>query len=511
MMGHRQFGWDDYMAIWRRRRRWIVLPLILTPVLLYVIALVLPTRYESDTLVLIQRQIIPNNLVQSTVTQDLNARVVSLQQQVLSRTRLEPLIKRYELFKENGPAQPMELLVEQLRKAITLTPVKPIVRSRDETLPGFSIGVSLSTARSAQQVCADLTSMFIEENLRQREQSARGTTNFLQAQVDDAKRQIDEQDGKLADFKRKHIHDLPDEAQTNLKLLDSLNGQLQAATQALNRLQQDRTYTESLLAQQVAAWKATLATGDKALPQTLEQQLTVMQNTLDTLETQYTQDYPDVVKLKVEIAAVKKKLHDQGPTPDARTEAAEAQRPSPSEPPHVQQLRSQLRAYTDAIGAQTKTQQHLQEQIELLQSRIQMSPVVEQEYKEITRDYQTAQGFYNDLLKKKNESGMATDMEQRQQGEQLIIMDPANLPESPTFPNRPMFAWGGLGGGLVLGLFLAYLLEMRDKSLRNEKDIEACLGLPTLAMVPYLTVGPKQKQFQAGEAGKLGMAEGHTA
>ena len=510
MMGHRQFGWDDYVAIWHRRRRWIVLPLILGPVLLYVIALLLPSRYESDTLVLIQRQIIPNNLVQSTVTQDLNGRVVSLQQQVLSRTRLEPLIKRYELFKDEAAGQPMELLVEELRKAITLTPVKPIVRSRDETLPGFSIGVTLSTARSAQQVCADLTSMFIEENLRQREQSARGTTNFLQSQADDAKRQLDEQDAKLADFKRRHIHELPDEAQTNLKLLDSLNGQLQSTTQTLSRLQQDRTYTESLLAQQVAAWKAALATGDKAAPQTLEQQLTAMQNMLDTLEAQYTQDYPDVVKLKAEIAQVKKKLHDQGPGPETKTEA-EAQRPSGSEPPHIQQLRSALRAYGDAIGAQSKTQQRLQEQIELLQSRIQMIPVVEQEYKEITRDYQTAQGFYNDLLKKKNESGMATDMEQRQQGEQLIIMDPANLPESPTFPNRPLFALGGLGGGFFLGLILAWLLEMRDKSLRNEKDIEACLGLPTLAMVPYLTAGPKQKQFQAGEAGKLEMAEGRTA
>jgi polysaccharide chain length determinant protein (PEP-CTERM system associated) len=510
MMGHRQFGWDDYVAIWRRRKRWIVLPLILGPALLFVISLVIPSSYESDTLVLIQRQIIPNSLVQSTVTQDLNARVVSLQQQVLSRTRLEPLIKRYELFKDDAAGQPMELLVERLRKAITLTPVKPIVKSRDETLPGFSIGVTLSTARSAQQVCADLTSMFIEENLRQREQSARGTTNFLQSQADDAKRQLDEQDAKLADFKRRHIHDLPDEAQTNLKLLDSQNGQLQAATQALGRLQQDRTYMESMLAQQLAAWKATLAAGDKEAPQTLEQQLAAMQRTLDTLETQYTQDYPDVVKLKSEIAQVKQKLHDRGTSPDTKTEAAEAQRPSAVEPPHIQQLRSQLRAYNDAIAAQTKAQQRLQEQIELLQSRIQMSPVVEQEYKEITRDYQTAQGFYNDLLKKKNESGMATEMEQRQEGEQLIIMDPANLPEDPTFPNRPLFALGGLGGGLFLGLFLAWLLEMRDKSLRNEKDIEACLGLPTLAMVPYLTAGPKQKQFQAGEAGKLDMAEGRT-
>jgi polysaccharide chain length determinant protein (PEP-CTERM system associated) len=510
MMGHRQLGWDDYVAIWRRRRRWIIVPLLLGPALLYGIAWLLPSRYESDTLVLIHRQIIPNNMVQSTISEDLNARVVSLQQQVLSRTRLEPLIRRYELFKDTAAGQPTELLVERLRKAITLTPVKPIIRSRDETLPGFSIGVTLSTARSAQQVCADLTSMFIEEDLRQREQSAQGTTNFLQSQVDDAKRQIDEQDAKLADFKRRHIHELPDETQTNLNLLNSLNGQLQAATETLGRMQQDRTYTESLLAQQVAAWKATLATGDKTAPQTLEQQLAAMQSTLDTLETQYTPDYPDIVKLKSEIAQVKKKLHDQGPAAETKTEV-EAQRPSASEPPNIQQLRSALRAYNDAFAAQTKTQQRLQEQIELLQSRIQMIPVVEQEYKQITRDYQTAQGFYNELLKKKNESGMATDMEQRQQGEQLSIMDPANLPESPTFPNRLLFALGGLGGGLFLGLCLAWLVEMRDKSLRNEKDIEACLGLPTLAMVPYLTVGPKQKHFKAGEAERLEMAEGNTA
>jgi polysaccharide chain length determinant protein (PEP-CTERM system associated) len=510
MMGHRQLGWDDYVAIWRRRRRWIVVPLIIGPVLLYAIALVLPSSYESDTLVLIQRQIIPSNLVPSTITQDLNARVVNLQQQVLSRTRLEPLIKRYDLFKENAAGQPMELLVEQLRKAITLTPVKPIVRSRDETLPGFSIGVTLSTARSAQQVCADLTSMFIEENLRQREQSARGTTSFLQAQADDAKRQLDEQDAKLADFKRRHIHELPDEAQTNLKLLDSLNGQLQAADQALTRLQQDTTYTESLLAQEVAAWKATQALGDKEAPQTLDQQLEAMQRTLDTLETQYTQDYPDVVKLKAEIAQVKQKLHDQGASPETKPEV-EAQRPSAPEPTHIQQLRSTLRAYNDAMGAQTKARQHLQEQIELLQSRIQMIPAVEQEYKEITRDYQEAQGFYNDMLKKKSESGLATEMEQRQQGEQLIIMDPANLPMDPTFPNRPLFALGGLGVGLVVGLLLAWLREMRDKSLRNEKDIEACLGLPTLATVPSLTTAAaKKKWFQKTKTPKPGAVEGLT-
>ena len=137
--------------------------------------------------------------------------------------------------------------------------------------------------------------------------------------------------------------------------------------------------------------------------------------------------------------------------------------------------------------------------------------MVAQQYKQITRDHQMALDFYNDLLKKRNESGMATDLEQRQQGEQFLIMDPANTPKEPTFPNRPLLALGGLGSGLGLGLFLLWMVEARDKSLRNEKDVEACLGLTMLAMVPALTAAPAEKQFQEGEAGKLGLAEGHFA
>jgi polysaccharide chain length determinant protein (PEP-CTERM system associated) len=510
MVGHRQFGWDDYLAIWRRRRFFIIAPAILGPMVLFCISLVLPARYESDALVLIQGQRIPNTMVQSIITEDLNARVASLEEQVLSRTRLESIIRHYNIFKENTGGQPMELLVSKLRKDIELTPAKPIVKSRDQTLPGFSIGVTLATAQLAQQVCTEITSMFIEENLRQREQSARGTTNFFQSQVDDSKRQLDEQEARLAEFERQYIHELPEDTQTNLNLLASLDGQLEAATQALNRAQQDKAYTESLLAQQVAAWKEGQGEADQVQPPTPEQQLASLQSQVVALEVHDTPEHPDVIKLKDEIERLKKKLREQGTTLGAPIEAKE-QHPAPIEPPPLQQLRSQLHAYEQAIRAASTTQQRLQGQIELLQSRVQMSPVVEQQYKQITRDHQMALDFYNDLLKKRNESGMATDLEQRQQGEQFVIMDPANAPKEPTFPNRPLFALGGLGGGLGLGLFLVWLVEARDKSLRNEKDVEACLGLPTLAMVPALTAAPAQKEFQEGEAGKLGLAEGHFA
>ena len=506
-MGHRRLGWDDYLAMGRRQRLVILFPLALGPALLYGLSRALPPRYESDALVLIQRQIIPNSLVPSAMTQDVNTRVIELEQQGLSRTHLEFLIKRYDLIKEKGAGHPMELLVEELRKDIVLAPVKSLVRSHEETLPGFQIAVTLSSARTAQQVCADLTSMFMEADAQPREPPVETATSFLEARLADAERKLDEQDAKLAAFKREHPHELPDDSQANINLLNSLNEQLQTASQALDRLQQDQTNAESLLAQQEAAGKATQAGGKHGARETLESRLAALQHELVSLQTQYTDDHPDVVKLKGEIAQVRKDLEEQSSMPDTKTEA-EVQPPAANEPAPVQQLRSQVRADADAIVTQTKTQERLQAQIDLLQSRIQTSLTLEPAYKELTRAYQTAQAVYNDLLKQKNESGLATGREQGPPSERLIVMDPANLPGSPTFPNRPLFALGGLGAGLVVGLFIAWVLEMRDKSLRNEKDVEACLGLPTLAVVPSLIVLRKHKQIAAREAGKLGIAAG---
>ena len=248
----------------------------------------------------------------------------------------------------------------------------------------------------------------------------------------------------------------------------------------------------------------------KGQPPTLEQQIAPLQSQVVALEVHDTPEHPDVIKLNDEIERLKKKSHEPGTTLDTRTET-KGQHLAPIEPPQLQQLRSQLHTYEEAIRAASTTQQRLQGQIDLLQSRVQMSPVVEQQYKQITRDHQMAMDFYNDTVKKMNESEMAADLEQRQQGEQFVIMDPPNLPKEPKFPNRALFAFGGLGGGLGLGLLLVWLMEARDKAIRNEKDIEACLGLPTLATVPALTAAPAEKQFREGEAGKLGMAEGHFA
>src|SRR5437588_3006316 len=260
-----------------------------------------------------------------------------------------------------------------------------------------------------------------------------------------------------------------------------LNWQLDANTQSLNRAQQDKSYTESLLAQQLAAWKSTQSATN---PQTLEQQLASLQSQLITLQARYTDDHPDVAKTKADIAEVKRKLDELNSAAAQNPQAND--KASGSEPPEIRQLRLQVHQYDQIIAQATRDQQRLQEQIRAYQGRVALSPAVEEQYKLLTRDYDSAQKFYDDLLAKKSQSEMATDMERQQQGEQFQLLNPATSPNAPSFPNRLLFAGGGFGAGMVLGLGLAFLLEFRDKSIRNELDVEAVMELPVLVALPWV-------------------------
>jgi polysaccharide chain length determinant protein (PEP-CTERM system associated) len=482
---------DDYLGILRRRMWWIVIPAVLGPMIAYGVSLALPNRYTSQTLVLVEQQKVPETYVRSIVNDQLNQRLGTMKEQILSRTRLQPIVERHELWKGEWKTAPMEELVARLRKGIAITPVKPVTTTRKEELPGFFISVTMDNARLTQQVCTEITSMFMEENLRLREQRAVGTTEFLSKQLDEAKRKLDEQDGRLAAFKRRYMAQMPGQEQANMNILMGLNTQLEAVTQLLNRTQQDKTYLESQLTIQLSNWQSSQAGNN---PQTLEQQLVTLRNQLITLEGRYTGSHPDIVKLKNDIAQLEKKIAEGTSAANDREKEKKATA-SASEPPQIQQLRNQIRLAEQIIKEKTRDQERIQDQIKVYQARVQLSPVVEQEFKEITRDYQTALEFYNDLLKKKTESEMATELERRQQGEQFRVMDPANLPETPSFPNRPLFAAGGLAGGLALGLGIVLLLEMGDKSIRTDRDVEFFLGVPTLGLVPTVGEGNGHKAW----------------
>ena len=338
--------------------------------------------------------------------------------------------------------------------------------------------------------------MFMQENLRAREQTAEGTTEFLTTQLQEAKRKLDEQDSKLAAFKQRYINQLPGQEQMNLSVLTSLNAQLDAANQAVARAEQDETFDQTQLAQQLAAWKASRSGKDA---DSLDKKLKDLQSQLSALEAKYTADHPDVISTKNEIAEVQKEIESAPAVPTADADKGKS---AQLEPLEIRALRAQIHELETVKSEKSKQQEELQKQIRSYQSRVQTSPVVEEQYKALTRDYQTALTFYNELLTKKTQSAMATDLERKQQGEQFRVMDPPNLPEKPAWPNRPLIAFGGLGGGLAVGFGLAFLMEMRDKTLRSDQDVTFYLQLPVLSQIPEVARrgGGRRSQTSSSEA-----------
>jgi polysaccharide chain length determinant protein (PEP-CTERM system associated) len=502
-MTERELTLADYMAMLRRRWVLIVVLGVVGGPIAYGVSRYLPDRYKSETLVLVERPSVPEKIVESLDTEDLSQRLSSMEQQILSRSRLEPIINQFGLYSKDINKVPMEDLVAQLQKAIAVTPVRPMAETQSRGLPGFYVSVTMENARTAQQVCTAVTSMFIEENLRSRQRHSEDTTQFLVSQLAEAKANLDEQDAKFAAFKGHYLGSLPDQEQMNMNILGNMTSQLDADTQALTRAQQDKSFTESILMQQIAAWKAT-QTGRS--PETLEQQLAALQNQLVTLQFKYTDDYPDVIKVKHEIAALKKQIATSD-TQDASTDASKTQK-NTGEPPQIAQLRTALRNLNQMIEEKTKEQEHIKQAIKLYEDRVQSSPAVEQQFKELTRGYQTALDSYNGLLKKRDESAMAAELERKQEGEQFRVLDPANLPDKPSFPNRPLFALEGLGGGLALGLGIAFLLEMKDSSLKTERDVEFALRLPVLAMIPEIELAMAESEMRKDEPVLAGIGAG---
>jgi polysaccharide chain length determinant protein (PEP-CTERM system associated) len=427
-----------------------------------------------------------------------------MQQQILSRTRLEPLIHQFGLYPSDIGRVSMDTLIDRLGDAIDVTPVVPMAETGSGSLPGFYVKVTMDNPRNAQAVSAAVTSMFIEENIRLRQQHSETTTQFMSQQLTEAKTKLDAQDAKLAAFESRYLGALPDEEATNLNLLTGMTSQLDAATQALYRAQQDKSYAESMLAQQLANWKAAQSGHD---PEAIDQQLVTLQNQLASLQSRYTDNYPDVVKARKDLENFQKQMAEN----NARKPPTDTEKPAKAsiEPEQITQLRAEIHSHDQVIAEKTKEQEKIKQQIALYQSRVQSSPDIEQQYKALTRGYQAALESYNDLQKKRDDSQMASELERKQESERFRVLDPANLPDKPSSPKRPLFALGGLGGGLALGVGLALFQELYRTTtrMRNEKDVEFALRLPVLAILPDIqplterTSKPSQTQILTG--GKL--------
>jgi uncharacterized protein involved in exopolysaccharide biosynthesis len=504
MLNFQEVTLNDYLKILRRRRWVLAILLVAGPVIGYAVSLALPKQYVSQSLVLIEQQQIPQNYVQSVVPGALDQRVLQIMESVLSRKNLQGMVQRFGLDKDQGNKISTENLATKLRNNIKVMAMGPsdsldksgapvdgpgMSSTQRDALGGFYVNVTYGDPSVAQQLCASITSSFIEENLRLREQSSVGTTDFLDNQLEDAKRKLDEQDQVLAGFKSKHIGQLPEDAQMNMNLLLSLNTQLDSSTQALDRARQDKAYLQSLLDQQIANWKAMKSLNS---PETIETELARQQIKLADLESRYSSKHPDVIAAQKSLEELKRRVEQSKASASQSAEKNDSA--VNDEPAQIVQLRSQVYQAEQTVQESTRERQRLEEQIKIYQQRIQSSPAIEQQYKDLTRGHDTALKLYDDLLAKRSESVMTGDMERRQEGERFRVMEPATLAKRPSFPDPMLFTAGGLGGGLVLGVCLALLLETSDHTLYTEHDVEMYLQLPVLAHLPKARAASKNNR-----------------
>src|SRR5215469_17838554 len=451
----KSINWQYYMALVRRRSWYFLIPFFLGWAALWVASWLLPAKYRSGTLILVEEPTVPQQFVMSNIAGSIQDRLQSISQQILSRTRLLNIIETDDLYSEYRPRLMADELVEKMRRDIQVE----VVRAQNsEQLTSFNVYYSSSNPALAQRVTQQLTDLFISQNLEVRQEQSRNTTKFLENQVEEARKALSEQEEKVREFKEKNLGELPGQTQSNLQILSGLQAQRQSAEESLSSAKQQNTYLESLLSQYRALQRSTstAATASIGLP-AIEQQLDKLKSQLADLSSHYTDRHPDVRKLNEEIAKTERmkqqliaELNTGSQQPSVAT-LTSAPDYADANTPAIMQVESQFKANQLEIASRQRALEAIDMEIRDYQSRLNQAPVREQEYTDITRGYEQSKANYDELLKKKNDSELATNLELRQQGEHVRVLDPPSFPQKPYFPNRLKFCGMGLAIGLVLG------------------------------------------------------------
>ena len=479
MLPGKKYTPEDVLRIGWRRRWLIAIPFVIITIVSTLVVHYLPDEFRSDTLILVVPQQVPESYVKSTVTARIEDRLQAISQQILSRTRLERIIQDFNLYAKERRTGIMEDIVENMRKSIDVQVVKG---------DAFRVSFTSDNPRTAMQVTERLASLFIDESLRDREVLAEGTNQFLDAQLEDARRQLVEHEKKVEEYRKKYDGELPDQEQSNLQQIQSSEMQLQNVTEALSRDRDqavilDRQITD-LTTDASASAAAAAQSGGAGGPTTTAQALQLARAQLQQLQLHLKPEHPDVIHMKRVIADLEKKAETEAlnaPASDGTVVASPADR---ARLQRLSELRLERERVALSIGNREGEQKRLQGVIAAYQARVAAAPTREAELVGLTRDYDTLQKSYAALLAKSQDSQIAANLERRQIGEQFKILDAARLPEKPISPNRPLLYSVGALVGLAFGVGLVALLEYRDTSLKTEFDVAATLRLPVLGAVP---------------------------
>ena len=486
------------------RRRWLLLgPFFLLGWLGFAVAQRWPYLYRSDALVLVVEQRVPEQYVTPNVVTSPEDRLQSMTQQILSRTRLETLIEEFGLYPRERAHESTEDVVDEMRKDIYIQPIQTQAQTQGRgELTAFRISYSARSAQVAQRVTNELTSLFIEENLEARTQASIRTTDFLEGQLEAARKDLARQEERESEFKRRYLGELPEQEGSNLGLLNSLEAQLHASSDGLDRTMQQKVYYQSMKSEYEAIKRSAegKAGSDGSSPplSAADAELKELRRQLADLKVTLTPQHPDIIKLEDEIReweALKARLDvpsdaaASSSTPAGGTKSSPAVNPDPASA----EIDSRLKSIDAEVRDREKESDAIRKRIREVQSHLSLTPLREQEFAEITRAYENSRQYYQSLLNKKLQSELATNLEKRQQGEQFRVLDPASLPQKPSEPSPFEIIVFGWLAGLCGGIGLLAARELGDKTLRGEGDVAE---FPVVVRIPTLRTRREQARLR---------------
>jgi len=474
-----------------RRRWWVLIPASVIALGACLTSQLLPPRYVSEATILVERQQVPERYVAANTTTDVREELLLMTDAVLSRTQLLQIVDEFALFPIERKRLVPEELVELMRRNIKVEPFQKGTEISD--LNAFKISFTGVDPHSAQEVTNRLTTLFISENNKSREEQSAGTTNFLTDALGVTAAELKQQESRVRDFKMHYLGELPQQEQGNVAILAGLQTQLQNTMASLVRAGQQQAYLQSLLSQYenlAAAGVPGSGTMTSSPTETIKAELTRLRNEKADLLARYKAKYPDVVKIDEEIkqteALLAASTQAAEPTKDGTVQESSKSARSPERDATIAQLKSQLEANRLEIQNATEDAEQTKARIAEYQRRLNLTPVREQQLADLLRDYDLSKQHYDDLLSKKTQSELATSLERRQQGQRFRIIDPPSLPMKPSSADHVKISLAGLAAGIAAGVALAFLAETRDHSLRDEQELRRIFAFPLMVGVPML-------------------------
>lgn len=496
---------EDYIDILRRHKAWILGPAFCSLVLAVVVAFLWPDTFVSQAVIRVVPPQVPETYVPTNVNMEMSQRINSMAQTILSRGNLTNIINTFGLYPRDKQRKPMEDVVEEMKKEIRIGSVTGMT-AQNRGVSAFSISFSYENRIIAQKVTADLVSRFMSENTRDRTTQSVLTTQFLKDQAESAKKELEGIEDRMAKFRQVNAGRLPEQLQNNQILLNAAEARIANINANISRVSQEKMLLETELRTAKTALTSLKPASDQVAVQAKneklqvnEAQITQAEQVLGNLKEHYKDTYPDVRRMEIQLASLKntreklikedleaKKTEADQPVKEVKRYDPEFARNSQSVNAVIERLEAQIKLTQIQTEEYVKEMHNGEQNVKLIHSRIESQPVGEQQYAEVIRDREVAKLKYEELNRKRSQSAIAEDLEKRQQGESLEVLDPASLPQTPTEPKRPMLIAIGTGVGLILGLCFAGAREAKDASLKNLKDVRAYTQLTILGSVPLL-------------------------